>query len=97
MDDDALAAAGSDGVARRHVDGGDFVRAEDGLGGLAAVTLEGRHGLDERRVIRAKIAEQIVAADLGQAFEEVVGRRLAGFVDAVQRVLIRWSYGCRNA
>src|SRR4029450_4763530 len=83
----ALAAAGGEEVARRHVRRRYLVRADHGLGRLAAIALEGGHRLDDRRVVGAEVAEQIVATDLGQAFEEVVGGRAAGLVDAVHRVL----------
>ena len=83
MDHHALAAARRDGVARRHVHRGVLVRAEDGRGRRPVGALEGGHGLDQRRVIGAEVAEQIVEADLVQAFEEIVRRRVAGLVAAV--------------
>src|SRR6185369_6311151 len=83
----ALAAAGGEEVARRHVRRRDLVRADHGLGRLASIALEGGHRLDDRRVVGAEVAEDVVAADLAQAFEEIVGGRAAGLVDAVHRVL----------
>src|SRR4029450_3400758 len=85
----ALAAAGGEEVARRHVRRRYLVRADHGLGRLATVALEGGHRLDDRRVVGAEVAEDVVAADLGQAFEEILRRRAAGLVDAVHRVLIQ--------
>ncbi len=83
----ALAATGREEVARCHVRRRDLVRADHGLGRLSAVALEGGHRLDDRRVVGAEVAEDVVAADLGQAFEEILRRRAAGLVDAVHRVL----------
>src|SRR4030095_6585519 len=83
----ALAAAGGEEVARRHVRRRDLVRTDHGLGRLAAVALEGGHRLDDRRVGGAGVAVVVVAADLAQAFEKVLGGRAAGLVDAVHRVL----------
>src|SRR5262249_24320419 len=84
----ALATAGGEEVAGRHVRRRDLVRTDHGRWRLAAVALEGRPRLDDGRMVGAEVAEDVVAADLAQAFEKIVGRRMAGFVDvAVHRVL----------
>ncbi len=72
----ALAAAGGDGIARRHVHGGVFVRAKDGSRHRAAGTPESSHRLDQRGMVGAEVAEQIVEAELVQSFEEIMRRRV---------------------
>jgi hypothetical protein len=60
------------GIAGRHMRRGVLVRAaDDGRNGLAAFAPV-RHLLDDRRVVGAEIAEQIVDADLGQPFEKEI-------------------------
>ena len=86
MDDDALAAPRGDGIACRHVHSGDLVRTKDSARRLAAVALEAGHCLDERRVIGAEVAEEVVDSDLVQAFEEIMRRRMAGFVAVHDRL-----------
>src|SRR5262249_38733809 len=79
-----LAAPGGDGVARRHVDRRVLVRAQHGRRKPAAVAAELRHRLDQRRMVGAEVAEQVVEADLVQAFEKVVRGRVPRLV-AVHR------------
>ena len=80
MDHHALAAPGGDGVARRHVHRRVLVRAKNGRRHLAAAAPEARHRLDQRRVVGAEVAEQVVEADLVQPLEEIMRRRMARFV-----------------
>ena len=72
MHQHALAAAGDQRVAAGHMGGGVLVRTADDfrqrLAALAAV----RHLFDDRRMIGAEIAEQILDADLVQALEQVI-------------------------
>ena len=74
VDDNALAAAGDQRVAGRHMRRRIFVRtAHHGRHGLAEFTAM-RHFLDDRRMIGAEVAKQIIDPDLLQPFEQVIGR-----------------------
>ena len=66
MHQHALAAPGHEGVARRHMGGGVLVRTgDDGRQRIAALSPV-RDLLDDRRVIGAEIAEQVLDAELTQ-------------------------------
>ena len=80
MDQHALAAAGDEGVARGHVGGGVLVRAAHHAGHRFAALLAMRHLVDDRGVVGAEIAKQIIDADLAQALEEIIGRGVIGNV-----------------
>ena len=63
MDQHALAAPGDEGIARRHMGRGVLVRTAHHAGHGFAALLAMRHLVDDRRVIGAEIAEQIIDAD----------------------------------
>ena len=76
----ALAASGDDRVARGHVRSSVLVRAAHDVRHRLAAPATMRHLLDDRHVIGAEIAEQILDADLVQAFNQIVGGRELGNV-----------------
>ena len=64
MHQHALAAAGNERIAAGHVGGGVLVRAADDFRQRLAALPPVCHLFDDRRVIGAEIAEQILDADL---------------------------------
>ncbi len=83
MDQHALAASGDQRIARRHMRGRVLVRAAHHAGHRLAAFPAMRHLVDDRRVIGAEIAEQIIDADLVEAFEQVIGRGEIGNIGLV--------------
>src|SRR5271156_2223792 len=78
--------------------GGVLVRTADNLRhGLTKLAMA-RHLLDDRRVIGAEVAEQIIYADLGEAFEQVMGRRIFGNTVFVRnrRIHLDRPFGSRS-
>ncbi len=71
----ALAAPGHECVTGRHVGGGILVRAADDAGQRFAAAAPMRDLLDDRRMIGAEIAEQVVDPDFAQSLQEKVRRR----------------------
>jgi hypothetical protein len=76
----ALAASRDGRVARGHVRRGVLVRATHDFRHRLAALAAMRHLFDDRRVIGAEIAEQILDADLVQAFNQIIGGREIGKV-----------------
>ena len=72
MDQHALAAAGHQRIAGRHVAGGILVRTAHDLGHRFAALPAVRHFFDDRRMIGAEVTKQILDADLAQALEQVI-------------------------
>src|SRR4029077_1304810 len=72
-----LRASGRERIARGHVHGDDFMRAQDHFGMLAPLLVPARQGLDQRHVIGAEIGENIFDAEIDQAFEEIMRGRVA--------------------
>ena len=72
MHEHRLAASGRQRIAAGHVHRDDLVRAQDHLGMLAAFTVPARHLLDQRDVVGAEIGEDVVDAEIDQAFEEIM-------------------------
>ena len=71
----ALAAPGDKGVALGHVRRRILMRAVQYARHRLAEFLAMRHFLDDRSVIGAEIAEQILDAKFGKAFEKIIGGR----------------------
>ena len=84
MDQHALAAAGDQGIARGHVSGGVLVRTAHYARHRFAALFAMRHLVDDRGVIGAEIAEQIIDADFREALEEIIGRGVIGNVGAAR-------------
>ena len=76
----ALTAPGHQRIACGHVCGGVLVRTAHHFRHHLAALAAMRHLLDDRRVIGAEITEQILDADLVQAFEKIIGRGEIGNV-----------------
>ena len=74
MNQHALAAPGDQRIAGRHMRGGVLVRAAHHARHRLAAFAAMRHLVDDRRVIGAEIAKQVIDADLAEAFEEIIGR-----------------------
>ena len=72
MHEDALAAAGDQRITSGHVGGGVLVRATHDFRHRLAARAAMRHLLDDRCVVGAEITEEIIDADLFQAFEQVI-------------------------
>ena len=72
MHENRLSLAGRKGVAARHVNGHDLVRAEDDFRMLAAFAVPARDLLDQRDMIGAEIGEDIVDAEVDKTFEEIM-------------------------
>ncbi len=90
MDQHALAAAGDQRIARRHMGGCVLMRATHHVGhGVAAFTAV-RHLVDDWRVVGSEIAEQVIDADLFQAFEQVIGGREIGNIGLVGFLARDW-------
>src|SRR5436305_12586974 len=87
MDEHRLAAPGRQCVAAGHVHGDDFVRAQDHLRVLAAFAVPARHLLDQRYVVGAEIGEDVVDAEIDQAFEEVMRGGAAAHAVSATKVL----------
>jgi hypothetical protein len=76
MHQHALAASGHQRVAGRHVRRGVLVRAADRLRHRLAALLAVGQLLDDRRMVGAEIAKEIVDADLVEAFQQEIGGRM---------------------
>src|SRR5689334_8926652 len=72
-----LGAAGRQRVAAGNVHRDDLVRAQDHFWMLAALAVPARHLLDQRHMVGAEIGEDVLDAEIDQAFEEVVRGRVA--------------------
>ena len=98
VNDHALTAPGDQSVASRHVRSGVLVRTADDLRHRLAKLAMARHLLDDRRVIGAEITEQIIYADLGEAFEQVMGRGICGNIVFVRdrRIHLDRPFGSRS-
>jgi hypothetical protein len=93
MDQHALRLAGDERVAAGHVRGGVLVRAEDDVRQLLAALLAARHLLDDRRVVSAEVAEQMLDPNLVQAFQEIIGGGVVGSVRRLTRSGLGHGYG----
>ena len=67
-----LGASGRQRIAAGHVHRDDLVRAQDHFGMLAAFLVPARHLLDQRDMVGAEIGEDVVDAEIDQAFEEIM-------------------------
>ncbi len=72
MDENALAAAGDQRIAAGHVRGGILVRTAHDVRHRLAAFAPVRHLLDDRGVVGAEIAKQIIDPGFLQAFEQIV-------------------------
>jgi hypothetical protein len=76
MHEHALATTGHEGIACRHMGGGVLVRAGDDRREYVAALPPMRNLLDDGRVIRAEIAEEIFDPELAQPLQEEIGGRI---------------------
>ena len=86
-----LAAPGHGGIGARHVDRDVLVRAKNGRRVAPPGLLPACHLFDDRRVVGAQVAKQVLNAQLDQAFEEIVGCGVGGHCGLVVRVGKVWG------
>src|SRR4051794_21228567 len=87
MDEHRLSAPGRQRVAAGHVHRDDLVRAQDHLGMLAAFLIPACHFLDQGNVVGAEIGEDVVDAEIDQAFEEVMRSGVAAHAVSATNLL----------
>ena len=78
MHQHGLAAPGRQRIATRHMHRDHFMRAQDHLGMLSALLVPACHFLDQRHMVGAEIGEDVIDAEIDQAFEEIMRGRVSG-------------------
>ncbi len=94
MHEHGLALSGRERVAAGHVHGDDLMRTQHDFRMLAALLVPARHLLDQRDVVGAEIGEDVVDAEVDEAFQEIMRSAMAGHLEGVPSTVSRRQTCC---